>query len=225
MIIYDKINTNQIKETVSSQSINKDPSRKNNQQENKNNSKQKTNNSNTSLNLKIKSSIANTNQKNIQEKITQIQIKEQEIYNIENTLNHAKSEYLKSIQNQNSEQAKHIIKVKQLSKGIQELEQQSETETLNVDYIKDGQKSVELINETMKKINQIKNTLSKYKAQLLALDDMIQKNKSKIDKQQNEIQRELADIEYITEEIIINQLDFIFIQGNISTGLIINVYV
>ncbi|MGL6105068.1 hypothetical protein [Romboutsia sp.] len=225
MTIYDIVYVNQIKETALSGGINKDKSRKNNQEESKENSKSKQNSSNTNSTLKTKARVINADLRNIQEKITQIQMKEQEIDQVENALNQAKREYIKAIQNQNGEEVKQKIKIKQLTKGIQDLEQQSQEETSNTDYIKDEHQSIAVINDTMKKINQIKNTLSKYKSQLLALNEMIQSNKSKIDNQQSEIQRELANIECIKEEIIINPLDFIFIQGTISTGLIINVYV
>lgn len=225
MTIYDIVYVNQIKETALSGGINKDKSRKNNQEENKDNSKSKSEDRNINSKLKIKATIVNTDQRNIQDKITQIQIKEQEIHYIENTLQKAKLEYLQAIQNQNTDEIKNKIKIKQVSKGIQNLEQQSREESSNIEIINNDQKAVDVINETIKKIDKIKNTLSKYKMQLLSLNDMIEKNKFEVGKQKNDIQKELASIECIKDKIIINPLDFIFIQGSITTGLIINVYV
>ena len=88
----------------------------------------------------------------------------------------------------------------------------------NVEKQKSDDKSEEIkvisvIEETLKKIEQVKNQISIYKSKLMALEDDVKKAVSK-----QSSTNDNRDKDFIKEE-----LGFISIDNNIQTGIIINI--
>ena len=66
--------------------------------------------------IRTKASIVNSDQRGIQDRISEIQSQEQKIETIENTLKQAKAEYAQAIKNGQKENVNQKIKVRQLTK-------------------------------------------------------------------------------------------------------------
>ena len=71
--------------------------------------------------IRKKASIINSDQRNIQDKISLIQAQEQKISQIENTLKYARKEYEQAIKSEKKEEVKQKIKIRQLSNKIDNL--------------------------------------------------------------------------------------------------------
>ena len=144
-----------------------------------------------------KASIINSDQRNIQDKISLIQAQEQKISQIENTLKYARKEYEQAIKSEKKEEVKQKIKIRQLSNKIDNLknqsqEKQSKIEEINNDkenYLEDEEKIINRINELLEKISNSKSQMSQYKAELIALSQQIESNKAKIKVQESELQK------------------------------------
>ena len=76
--------------------------------------------------IRKKASIINSDQRNIQDKISLIQAQEQKISQIENTLKYARKEYEQAIKSEKKEEVKQKIKIRQLSNKIDNLKNQSQ---------------------------------------------------------------------------------------------------
>lgn len=197
------------------------------QNDDKNNTKiQRKENKNTNndiyKNIKNKASILNKDQRNIQEKISLIQVQEQKVGDMENTLKQVKSTYLQAIQNGKQEETKQKIKIKKVLKEVDDLNNEYESEQ---GYIRGDENILNVVNEALKKINYIKNKLSQYKAKLLSLESEVDRNEREISSTEKSIEISIESEEYINERIIINPLDFIFIEGSIDSGMIINILI
>lgn len=173
--------------------------------------------------IKMKSKVINSNQRRLQDQMSLIQSQEVQVEEVEKTLNHAKSKYTQDINHLKKESTTNRIKIKQLTKKAKELEgkyedSENKNEKEKEQYIEDRGKIIELINNTLEKINKVKINLSNHKSKLISLEESLKKNEAKIEKDKH-------FINYIKDEIIINPLDFIFIEGHIETGIIINIYV
>lgn len=183
--------------------------------------------------IRKKASIINSDQRNIQDKISLIQAQEQKISQIENTLKYARKEYEQAIKSEKKEEVKQKIKIRQLSNKIDNLknqsqEKQSKIEEINNDkenYLEDEEKIINRINELLEKIGNSKNQMSQYKAELIALSQQIESNKAKIKVQESELQKNLEDSDYIINNVSISNYNYSNKNGNISTGIIIDIYI
>lgn len=183
--------------------------------------------------IRKKASIINSDQRNIQDKISLIQAQEQKISQIENTLKYARKEYEQAIKSEKKEEVKQKIKIRQLSNKIDNLknqsqEKQSKIEEINNDkeiYLEDEEKIINRINELLEKISNSKSQMSQYKAELIALSQQIESNKAKIKVQESELQKNLEDSDYIINNVSISNYNYSNKNGNISTGIIIDIYI
>lgn len=183
--------------------------------------------------IRKKASIINSDQRNIQDKISLIQAQEQKISQIENTLKYARKEYEQAIKSEKKEEVKQKIKIRQLSNKIDNLknqsqEKQSKIEEINNDkenYLEDEEKIINRINELLEKIINSKSQMSQYKAELIALSQQIESDKAKIKVQESELQKNLEDSDYIINNISISNYNYSNKNGNISTGIIIDIYI
>lgn len=183
--------------------------------------------------IRKKASIINSDQRNIQDKISLIQAQEQKISQIENTLKYARKEYEQAIKSEKKEEVKQKIKIRQLSNKIDNLknqsqEKQSKIEEINNDkeiYLEDEEKIINRINELLEKISNSKSQMSQYKAELIALSQQIESDKAKIKVQESELQKNLENSDYIINNISISNYNYSNKNGNISTGIIIDIYI
>lgn len=183
--------------------------------------------------IRKKASIINSDQRNIQDKISLIQAQEQKISQIENTLKYARKEYEQAIKSEKKEEVKQKIKIRQLSNKIDNLknqsqEKQSKIEEINNDkeiYLEDEEKIINRINELLEKISNSKSQMSQYKAELIALSQQIESNKAKIKVQESELQKNLEDSDYIINNVSISNYNYSNKNVNISTGIIIDIYI
>lgn len=183
--------------------------------------------------IRKKASIINSDQRNIQDKISLIQAQEQKISQIENTLKYARKEYEQAIKSEKKEEVKQKIKIRQLSNKIDNLknqsqEKQSKIEEINNDkeiYLEDEEKIINRINELLEKISNSKSQMSQYKAELIALSQQIESDKAKIKVQESELKKSLEDSDYIINNISISNYNYSNKNGNISTGIIIDIYI
>ena len=67
--------------------------------------------------------------------------------------------------------------------------------------------------------------MSQYKAELIALSQQIESNKTKIKVQESELQKNLEDSDYIINNVSISNYNYSNKNGNISTGIIIDIYI
>lgn len=183
--------------------------------------------------IRKKASIINSDQRNIQDKISLIQAQEQKISQIENTLKYARKEYEQAIKSEKKEEVKQKIKIRQLSNKIDNLknqsqEKQSKIEEINNDkenYLEDEEKIINRINELLEKISNSKSQMSQYKAELIVLSQQIESDKAKIKVQESELQKSLENSDYIINNISISNYNYSNKNGNISTGIIIDIYI
>lgn len=197
------------------------------QNDDKNNTKvQRKENKNTNndiyKNIKNKASILNKDQRNIQEKISLIQIQEQKVGDMENILKQVRSTYIQAIENGKQEETKQKIKIKKILREVDELNDDYESEK---EYIKGDESILSVVDEALNKINYIKNKLAQYKSRLLSLESEVDRNKRDIESTEKSIESYKESEEYISEKIILNPLDFIFIEGSIDSGIIINILI
>ena len=172
----------------------------------------KDNNSLNNINkIKRKVNIMNYNQRELQSRISDIQIQEAKIEEMEKTLQNAKNIYSENIKNEKKES----VKIKQLAKKEDELNFKSyeEINSKNTDNKLEDERTISIIEETLKKIEQVKNKISIYKTKLMILEDSVDKAVSKLYSNKDSIHKD-----FINEE-----LGFISIENNIETGILINI--
>lgn len=202
----------------------------------------KTSNKRTSTDIyqtiRKKASIINSDKRTVQDKISTIQSQEQKIETIENTLKQARNEYIQAIKNGQREEVKQKIKVRQLNRQINELKNKTKEEENNKqekisdknhienqNHIQDENKLLEKVNEILRRIKSTKSKLEQYKSELMILSQDITSNKKKIEAQESKFIYYLDESEYITNGLEINLTDYTDLNGNISTGLIISIYI
>lgn len=176
----------------------------------------KDNNSLNNINkIKRKVNIMNYNQRELQNRISDIQVQEAKIDEMEKTLQNAKNIYSENIKNEKKESSNIKVKIKQLAKKEDELNFKSyeEINRKNTDNKLEYERTISIIEETLKKIEQVKNKISIYKTKLMILEDSVDKAVSKLSSNKDSIQKD-----FINEE-----LGFISIENNIETGILINI--
>lgn len=176
----------------------------------------KDNNSLNNINkIKRKVNIMNYNQRELQNRISDIQVQEAKIDEMEKTLQNAKNIYSENIKNEKKESLNIKVKIKQLAKKEDELNLKSyeEIKSKNTDNKLEDERTISIIEETLKKIDQVKNQIAIYKSKLMILEDSVDKAVSKLSSNKDSIQKD-----FINEE-----LGFISIENNIETGILINI--
>lgn len=176
----------------------------------------KDNNSLNNINkIKRKVNIMNYNQRELQNRISDIQVQEAKIDEMEKTLQNAKNIYSENIKNEKKESSNIKVKIKQLAKKEDELNFKSyeEINSKNTDNKLEDERTISIIEETLKKIEQVKNKISIYKTKLMILEDSVDKAVSKLSSNKDSIHKD-----FINEE-----LRFISIENNIETGILINI--
>lgn len=176
----------------------------------------KDNNSLNNINkIKRKVNIMNYNQRELQNRISDIQVQEAKIDEMEKTLQNAKNIYSENIKNEKKESSNIKVKIKQLAKKEDELNFKSyeEINSKNTDNKLEDERTISIIEETLKKIDQVKNQIAIYKSKLMILEDSVDKAVSKLSSNKDSIQKD-----FINEE-----LGFISIENNIETGILINI--
>lgn len=179
------------------------------------NNKNDNNSSNTITRIKRKASTMNYKQRELQERISNIQTQETKIYEMEKALESAKYSYSEKLKNEKKEFLKVKVKINQLSKQEDDLELKSNADLKNKtrDKQHEDERVISIIEETLKKIEQIKNQISIYKSKLMDLEDSVDKAISKLSSSKN----------FIDKDFVIEELEFISIEDNIETGIIINI--
>ena len=176
----------------------------------------KDNNSLNNINkIKRKVNIMNYNQRELQSRISDIQVQEAKIDEMEKTLQNAKNIYSENIKNEKKESSNIKVKIKQLAKKEDELNFKSyeEINSKNTDNKLEDERIISIIEETLKKIDQVKNQIAIYKSKLMILEDSVDKALSTLSSNKDSIQKD-----FINEE-----LGFISIENNIETGILINI--
>ena len=187
-----------------------------NKQQNVNiNNKTDDDSSGTITRIKRKASTMNYQQRQLQERISDIQTQEAKIYEIEKALENAKYSYSENLKKEKKESSNIRVKINQLAKKEDELKNESSQE---IDKkVKNNQpedeKVVSLIEDTLKKIEKVKSQIAAYKSKLMSLEHIVEQAVSKL-----ESSKELIEKDFIKED-----LDFISIEENINTGIIINI--
>lgn len=178
----------------------------------------KTSNNDMYNNLKNKASILNRDKRHIQDKVSEIQIKQQKVENMEESLNQIKSYYLSSIRRAKQEEEKEKVKVKinKIKKEVDDLNSECITEATE---LKDSQDIIDAIGAALNKINDIKNKLEQYKSKLMNLECLVDKSKNELDLEQKKIETNLD------ENIILNPLDFISISGDLNIGIVVDIII
>ncbi|HBI92563.1 MAG TPA: hypothetical protein DDY58_09060 [Terrisporobacter glycolicus] len=178
----------------------------------------KTSNNDMYSNLKNKASILNRDKRHIQDKVSEIQIKQQKVENMEESLNQIKSYYLSSIRRAKQEEEKEKVKVKinKIKKEVDDLNSECITEATE---LKDSQDIIDAIGAALNKINDIKNKLEQYKSKLMNLECLVDKSKNELDLEQKKIETNLD------ENIILNPLDFISISGDLNIGIVVDIII
>ena len=186
-----------------------------NTQQNINNNENDNNSSSTVTRIKRKASTMNYQQRQLQERISDIQVQEAKIDEMEKTLQNAKNIYSENIKNEKKESSNIKVKIKQLAKKEDELNFKSyeEINSKNTDNKLEDERTISIIEETLKKIDQVKNQIAIYKSKLMILEDSVDKALSKLSSNKDSIQKD-----FINEE-----LGFISIENNIETGILINI--
>lgn len=172
--------------------------------------------------LKNKVSITNNKQKSIKEKLELVKAQEEKVHNMERTLNEVKSTYERAIKEGKQKQAKEKIKIKKILKETKNL-----TNEYNVvDHsLNDDQNMLSCIDEALKNIYNIKNKLSECKFKLLNIEKYVNRSKKDFESQEKFIKESMDSHDCINEKILINPLDFIFVEGDLEVGVVINIFV
>lgn len=174
----------------------------------------KTSNNDMYNNLKNKASILNRDKRYIQDKVSQIQVQQQKVKNMEESLNKIKSYYLSTIRKTKQEEKKEKVKINKIQKEVDDLNNEYITE---VTELKKSEDIIEAINLALNKITCIKSKLEQYKLKLINLEYLTKESKKGLDLTQNKIEIN------IDENMILNPLDFISISGDINTEVTIDI--
>ena len=169
--------------------------------------------------IKRKASVLNYKQRYLQECISLVQAKDIEVKELKKTLEHIKGKYLKELNSQKRNLHKESVKIRILSKKSDELESKKKKDKKDYEYeekiVTEKENIIKIIDQTLEKVNLIKDDLNIHKSRLLSLDNCLKKDETEAKKNK----------ESFNAEIIANSLEFIKLEGTIDTGIIINLYV
>jgi DNA repair exonuclease SbcCD ATPase subunit len=208
----------------------------------KNTTKDKSRDTNVNLynNIRIQVSSIDSQQRNIQDKISLIQFEQIKINQIESSLRKAKEVYMEAIKNENKNESeyKNIIKhfVKQVNNIQQELqdgkdkshkENKNKQNTLNYIYLDNDiteYQNIDIINNTLREIYNIKTKLSESKANLISLEQMIEGVKAKIKNKESYTEDYLDIIKYTKDVILTNPSKYMNFQNNIISDIVVDIF-
>lgn len=172
--------------------------------------------------LKRKINIANRSQKAIKEKLELAKYHENKLRKMEATLKEIKSDCQKNKKYDKQQQIKNKIKIHKIIKETNDLGHE-----YNVvrNFFNNDKNKIASLNEALANINQIKNKLSDYKSKLLDIEKYVNRTKKEFESKEKIIKKHIESEEYINETILINPIDFIFIDDDLSIGVSINIFV
>ena len=173
-------------------------------------------------NIRNKAQVLKKDQRDIQEKISTIQIQEQKVNEMEKLLNKVKKSYLQYIENGKQEEIKEKIKIKTIQKEINNLDKEY---FIKETFLQDKDQVLSTVRQTLNKINDIKGKLAQYKSKLIELESQINRKKHDVECREKLMESYVEVEESINENIIINPLDFISIEGDINTGILVNILI
>lgn len=182
----------------------------------------KTSNNDIYKNIKDKAAILKSDKRNIQEQVSFIQIEEQKAANIEKTLTELKVYYLQTMENGKQEEVREKIKIRKIQNQVNKLSDEYESEIVE---LQDSQQILEVLSECIKKINDIKGKLAQHKAKLLNLEHSINQNKKELEYTESIVEKYDDSQSFISEDIIINPLDFVLIQGDMTVGIVVDIII
>ena len=137
---------------------------------------------------------------------------------MENNLKQLRKTYQQAIEQGKQEEIQQKIKIKILEKDENNVNQEYK-ET----YVKGDKKILNTVDDTLKKINDIKTKLAQYRNKLISLESNVHKNKKETEYQEKMIKNYIASEESINEQMFINPTDFVFIEGDMNIGITINI--
>lgn len=172
--------------------------------------------------LKRRIDIANRSQKTIKEKLELAKFHENKLRKMENTLKEIKSHCQKDKKDDKQKQIKNKIKIKKIKKETNDLGHK-----YNVvrNFLNDDKNMIASLNEALENINHIKKKLSDYKSKLLDIEKYVNRTKKEFESKEKIIKKHIESEEYINEKVLINPLDFIFIDDDLNIGVSVNIFV
>jgi hypothetical protein len=164
-------------------------------------------NPDTKINRKIstKASVMSYHQRQIQEQMSYIQTQENKIAKMQQALEQLRS---------NVSQGDVKIEIKYLPKSSDE-NNKTQKNTLNLETVSEGTKTSEAIDILLNNIKKIKFEIERRKSKLLALENEVHIQEGKLE----------SMMMSTGNDEVVSYLDSISIQGNIESGIFINIYV
>ncbi len=171
-------------------------------------------------NIKDKAQILKGDQRDIQDKISTIHIQEQKVSEMENTLKQVRKTYQQAIEEGKQEEIKQKIKIRTIEKEVNSLDKEYREKEV---YLQNDKKILNTVDDALRKISDIKVKLAQYRNRLMSLESDVNKNKKETEYQERMIEKYVGSEESINEKIVVDPLDFIFIEGDMNIGIMINI--
>ena len=151
----------------------------------------------------------NCQQRQLQERISDIQTQEAKVHEMEKALENAKYSYLENLKKEKRESSNIKVKINQLAKKEDELETKSNKEISNksIDSQHEDEKIISIIEDTLNKIEKVKSQIASYKSKLMSLEQSVEQAISKL-----ESSKDLIEKDFINSE-----LSFKSLEGNVET--------
>lgn len=164
-----------------------------------------------------KSNIVNSQQRSIQEQMSIIQAQEGRVEKMQKTLEQVKYSYLESLKNQKKELTKEKIQIRYLSKEEEDAvgTRKTKKNNLGLETFNKDSKTIDVLEGLLNNIKKIKIELSNRKSKLLALESEVKSQEVKLD------QLKMS----MNDDSISEHLDSISIQGDINSGILIDIYI
>ena len=164
-----------------------------------------------------KSNIVNSQQRSIQEQMSIIQAQEGRVEKMQKTLEQVKYSYLESLKNQKKELTKEKIQIRYLSKEEEDAvgTRKTKKNNLGLETFNKDSKTIDVLEGLLNNIKKIKIELSNRKSKLLALESEVKSQEAKLD------QLKMS----MNDDSISEHLDSISIQGDINSGILIDIYI
>lgn len=164
-----------------------------------------------------KSNIVNSQQRSIQEQMSIIQAQGDRVEKMQKTLEQVKYSYLESLKNQKKELTKEKIQIRYLSKEEEDAvgTRKTKKNNLGLETFNKDSKTIDVLEGLLNNIKKIKIELSNRKSKLLALESEVKSQEAKLD------QLKMS----MNDDSISEHLDSISIQGDINSGILIDIYI
>ncbi len=161
-----------------------------------------------------KSNVINSQQRSIQEQMSIIQAQENRVDKMQKTLEQVKYSYLESLKKQNKESIKEKLEIRYLRKEDNSKDTPKE-DKLGLNTFHEDSKTKDVLDGLINNMKKIKAELEKRKSKLLSLENEVKAQDAKLEKLKSST----------NEDSIFKYLDFISIQGDINSGILINIYI